>query len=265
MVAGAIVMARLLLSTAVVILLNLVASEIFGYGHHIAVRIVRMGVRLLPKADRPRFSEEWEADIRHLTSEGHQVTALLWSVGAVWGAARRGRLLPRFILSDYANPSISLAIVALGVGPLLGVALGLIFEPRVGWLVAVLFGPTFTLSQGEFLDFEFKHRHVLASAIAVGVFSASVYDLGVGLIVGELYSPVILMAWLLQIPNGILRHPLVSVSACFIVSSIVEGLARGLLLSMVLILVIAGVGFALLGPQYFLGRIRKRLTGERFG
>lgn len=93
---------------AVSIGLNLVASELFGYGTRVGLWFVRLWSRLLPPDQRDRYREEWEADVIRISqganpgisSGNHHLTAMTWGFLTLRPALALSNARHRLVHSD---------------------------------------------------------------------------------------------------------------------------------------------------------------------
>lgn len=121
--------------------LNMVASELFGYGTRAGLWFVRQAVRLLPPDQRDRWCEEWEADVIEVAKGpnpsslggNHHLTAMVWGFWTLRTAVARSRVLVRWAHSPSAEKQVEGLVfvlflgfgVGLGNGPVSGLFAGL--------------------------------------------------------------------------------------------------------------------------------------------
>jgi hypothetical protein len=106
--------------------LNVVASEVFGYGTCVGLWFVRQSVRLLPPEQRARCREEWEADVIWKASGNggnHHLTAMMWGAGTFRTAVFRSQMWRRWsrryhgIWHGSRTPDVELSCEVLWTGP----------------------------------------------------------------------------------------------------------------------------------------------------
>lgn len=98
----------------VAVVCSIVATELSSYGTKLGLWLVRVSANLISDSKRDRWIAEWSADVATKSDGGkHEISALIWALGAPVAAARTSDVPAR--LNEALVPSNVLVLGIMGM------------------------------------------------------------------------------------------------------------------------------------------------------